>query len=155
MARRIEIGQNIPRFELKSQTGDVVRSDDLLGKGPVVIYFYPKDHTPGCTTEACAFRDHYEQLKEAGAEVVGISSDDVDTHRGFASKHRLPFVLLADDDNSVREQFGVHKHMGMIPGRETFIVDSNGVVVHHFRGLLNAVGHVQQAVRIVESLLKD
>jgi peroxiredoxin Q/BCP len=153
MARRLSVGDRIPQFELSSQHGDVVRSDDLLGKGPLVIYFYPRDHTPGCTTEACAFRDSYEDLKEAGAEVVGISADSQDMHQGFAAKHNLPFILLADENNLVRGQFGVRKHAGLIPGRETFILDKNGVIVHHFRSLLNAIGHVQGAVRVVKDLV--
>jgi len=153
MASRISVGDRIPSFELPSPAGDLVRIDELLGNGPLVIYFYPRDRTPGCTAEACAFRDHYEDLKQAGAEVIGISADSPDSHRGFAADHRLPFILLSDEKNSVRKQFGVQRHAGLIPGRETFIVDSNGVVVHHFRGLLNAVGHVQEARRIVESMV--
>jgi peroxiredoxin Q/BCP len=152
MGSRISVGDRIPSFELPSHRGGRVRSDDLLGKGPLVIYFYPRDHTPGCTVEACAFRDHYAEFKEAGAEVVGISSDSPDTHVGFASKHSLPFILLSDPDNTVRRQFGVSRHAGLIAGRETFIVDNEGVVVHHFRSLLNAIGHVEEARRIVDKL---
>jgi peroxiredoxin Q/BCP len=152
MASHVTVGDRIPSFELTSQHGQRVRIDDLLGKGPLVVYFYPRDHTPGCTTEACAFRDAYEQFRRAGAEVVGISSDSPQTHVGFASKHSLPFLLLSDPDNAVRKQFGISRHAGLIPGRETFVVDREGVIVHHFRSLLNAVGHVEEARRVVERL---
>jgi len=151
-ASKLSVGDRIPSFTLPSQDGNLVRIEDLLGKGPVVIYFYPKDDTPGCTAEACGFRDQYEAFREAGAEVVGISADASDVHRGFARRHSLPFVLLSDRDNEIRKRFGVSRHAGLIPGRETFIVDRNGVVVHHFRSLFDAMGHVRQAREIVEEL---
>jgi peroxiredoxin Q/BCP len=152
VGEKLSVGDRIPSFALASQSGELVRIEDLLSRGPVVIYFYPKDDTPGCTAEACGFRDHYEEFQTAGAEVVGISADAADVHRGFASRHRLPFVLLSDPDNAVRKQFGVSRHAGLIPGRETFIVDQDGIVVHHFRSLLDAMGHVREARQIVEKL---
>ncbi len=154
MASKISVGDRIPSFELESQRGSRVRVDELLGAGPLVIYFYPKDDTPGCTAEACGFRDHYEEFKTAGAEVIGISSDSADSHVGFASRHSLPFILLSDPDNTVRKQFGVSRHTGLIAGRETFIVDRNGIVVHHFRSLLNTLGHVEEAKKIVQDLAR-
>jgi peroxiredoxin Q/BCP len=148
MASSISVGDHIPSFTLASHRGGFVRSDDLLGKDP-------KDHTPGCTAEACAFRDHYEEFKTAGAEVVGISSDSPETHVSFVGKHSLPFVLLSDPDNAVRKKFGVTRHAALIPGRETFIIDKHGVVVHHFRSLLNAIGHVEEARKIVDRLATE
>src|SRR5690606_34936307 len=105
----------------------------LAGDRPcVVLYFYPKDDTPGCTVEACSFRDAYAVFSDAGAEVVGISSDSVGAHKAFADKHRLPFRLLADHGGHVRASYGVKKTLGLIDGRVTFIIDRGGVVRHVF-----------------------
>ena len=106
MARGVQVGDKAPDFTLPSQAGEPVRLQDRLGERVVVLYFYPKDNTSGCTAEACAFRDSYEDFTEAGAEVIGVSSDSADKHAGFASKHRLPFTLLADQGGRVRNVSG-------------------------------------------------
>src|SRR5215472_2731596 len=106
MARGIQAGDKAPDFTLPSQTGEPVRLSDRLGERSVVLYFYPKDDTPGCTAEACAFRDSYEVFADAGAEVIGISSDSVDKHAAFADHHKLPFTLLSDKGGQVRKRYG-------------------------------------------------
>lgn len=142
----------MPEFSLKDQEGNWFHSNDHVGKAPLVIFFYPKDFTPGCTAEACAFRDHYEDFTEAGALVVGISSDSQDSHRSFSKRHRLPFILLSDPDRKARKQFRVeNRFLNLLPGRETFVVDRNGVVVMAFEGM-RASGHVQNALKAIKNL---
>src|SRR2546421_2500724 len=113
---RVDVGDVAPDFTLPSQSGEQVRLHDLLGHGPVVLFFYPRDETPGCTAEACSFRDSYEVFREAGAEVVGVSSDSVTSHETFASRHRLPLVLLADPVREVRQRYRVLPSLGIRPG---------------------------------------
>jgi len=146
-------GEPAPEFTLPSQIGDTpIRLSDFRGKQAVVLYFYPKDDTPGCTTEACSFRDHYEVLKSAGAEVVGVSSDDVHAHEAFAAKYRLPFTLLSDPDGSVRASYGVKRTLGLVDGRVTFVIDREGVVRHVFSSQIRPKKHVEEALRIVQQL---
>lgn len=144
-------GSKVPDFELKDQDGKNFKLSDALAKGPVVVYFYPKDDTPGCTKEACSFRDSFEQFKEAGAQVVGISSDDVDSHKKFAEKYKLPFTLLSDTENKVRKVFGVPKSM-MIPGRVTYVLNKDGVIVHQFNSLTQATQHVEEAMAAIKKI---
>ncbi len=147
----LKAGASIPEFSLKDQEGNWFHSRDHLGT-PMVIFFYPKDFTPGCTAEACAFRDAYEDFVEAGALVVGISSDSEASHLKFAQKLRLPFTLLSDPDKKVRRRFRVENRLlNLLPGRETFVVDRKGKVVMAFEGL-RASGHVPQALKALEKL---
>ena len=149
----IEQGRPAPDFELKSDAGETVRLSDFRGR-PVVLYFYPKDDTPGCTTEACEFRDAYDVFRERGAEVLGVSPDDVASHEKFKTKYGLPFTLLADPDHKVAEQYGVwterkrygKKYMGI--NRSTFIIDPEGNVAQAMMGIKPA-GH---ASAVLESL---
>ncbi len=150
--RPLQVGDRIPRFALPDADGRVVASDELLGKGPVVIYFYPKDDTPGCTAEACSFRDEYEVFKDAGAEVVGLSGDDATAHAAFRDKHRLPFVLLSDKANAVRKAFGVKSTLGLLPGRSTYVVDAQGLIRHKFDSQLFARKHVSEALEAVKRI---
>ena len=127
-------------------------SREHLGKNPLVFFFYPKDFTPGCTAEACAFRDSYEDFTEAGALVVGISSDSEASHRKFANRHRLPFILLSDPAREVRRKFGVkNRLLNLLPGRETFVVDKTGRIVMTFEGM-QASGHVSRALKAIKEL---
>jgi peroxiredoxin Q/BCP len=146
----IEEGKPAPDFELESDTGETVKLSDLRGQ-PVVLYFYPKDDTPGCTAEACSFRDSYEDFQEAGAEVIGVSSDSASSHEKFASRHRLPFTLLSDADGKVRKKYGVPATLGLLPGRVTFVIDRDGVVRHVFNSQLQATRHVSEALSALES----
>ena len=142
----IRVGDAAPDFALPDRTGRVVRLSDYRGKKAIVVYFYPKDETPGCTKEACAFRDHYQDFQDAGAEVIGISSDSQESHGRFAEHHRLPFVLLADRGGVVRKQYGVPATLGVLPGRVTFVIDRQGVVRHVFNSQLQAARHVDEAI---------
>jgi thioredoxin-dependent peroxiredoxin len=117
---RVDAGSKAPNFTLPSQSGEMVSLKDFLGKKPVVLFFYPKDDTPGCTKEACAFRDDYEEFEKLDAEVIGISSDSVESHRSFAEKHFLPFTLLSDEGGKVRRLYGVPSTFGLFPGRVTY-----------------------------------
>ena len=123
MARGIQVGDKAPDFTLSSQAGEQVHLSERLGQRVVVLYFYPKDETPGCTKEACAFRDSHEVFAEAGAEVIGVSSDSVDKHAAFASHHQLPFTLLSDEGGQVRKSYGVPATLGLLPGRVTYVID--------------------------------
>jgi peroxiredoxin Q/BCP len=152
MATPLKTGDRAPHFELPSQTGDKISLTSLTEKGPVVVYFYPKDETPGCTKEACAFRDSYDVFQGAGAAVVGISSDSVSSHQGFAKKHGLPFLLLSDASGEVRKAFGVPSTLGLLPGRMTFVIDRDGVIQHTFNSQLFASKHVQEAITVVRKL---
>jgi peroxiredoxin Q/BCP len=147
----LKVGDRIPDFELEASDGSMVRSRDLLGKGMVAIYFYPHDDTPGCTAQACSFRDLYQDLKDAGAEVVGISSDSVDSHRDFVKKHRLPFILLSDVGGKVRGMFGVPRSLGLLPGRVTYVVDPTGTIVYIFNSQTRAEEHVKKTLEFIRS----
>jgi thioredoxin-dependent peroxiredoxin len=154
MARSgIQVGDKAPDFTLPKQDGTPVSLAELLSKGAVVLYFYPKDDTPGCTVEACSFRDAYEDFKDAGAEVVGISSDSAGDHRAFADKHRLPFTLVADEGGKVRKLYGVPGNLlGLLPGRVTYVIDPGGVVRHVFDSQMNPAKHVREALDVLKTL---
>jgi peroxiredoxin Q/BCP len=152
MARGIQAGDKAPDFTLPSQAGDPVRLGDRLGERVVVLYFYPKDETPGCTKEACAFRDSYEVFAEAGAEVIGVSSDSVDKHAAFAGHHELPFTLLSDEGGQVRKSYGVPSTLGILPGRVTYVIDRTGTVRHVFNSMTNIGRHVNDALDVVKKL---
>jgi peroxiredoxin Q/BCP len=145
-------GDRAPDFTLENQDGKPVALADFAGRKNVVVYFYPKDDTPGCTRESCAFRDHYDDFVEAGAEVIGISSDGAASHRAFAEKHRLPFTLLSDPDGRVRRAFQVPSSLGVLPGRVTYVIDKQGVIRHAFNSQLNPAKHVDEALRVLASL---
>ncbi len=146
---QLKTGDNVPAFQLQDQNGQPFDVKNELGKGPLVIYFYPKDETPGCTKEACSFRDSFTSFSDLGAKVIGISSDDVASHKQFAEKYRLPFTLLADVGGKVRKQFGVPKSLGMT-GRVTYVVDKDGKVVHIFNSQLQATKHVTEALEAIK-----
>lgn len=145
-------GDKAPDFTLPNQHGEKVALYELLHDKPVVLFFYPKDHTPGCTKEACAFRDSYEIFKDAGAEVVGISSDGPESHKQFAQKHRLPYQLLSDRTGRVRKLMGVPKTLGLLPGRVTYVVDREGQIRHVFNSQFNFGKHIDEALKTVQSL---
>jgi peroxiredoxin Q/BCP len=155
MATRTDVGDRAPTFRLKTQKGDEVSLDDLTAKGPVVVFFYPKDETAGCTAEACAFRDAFEDFCAAGASVVGISSDSVGSHDRFANRHKLPFLLMADEGGKVRSAFGVPKTLGIMPGRVTYVIDRKGVVRHVFNSQIQAGRHVEEALAVVRRLASE
>jgi peroxiredoxin Q/BCP len=148
----LKVGERAPDFTLPTVGGKTVTLSELNADKTVVVFFYPKDDTPGCTVEACSFRDSYEAFVDAGAEVVGISSDSVDSHDRFAGKHKLPMTLLSDADGKVRALFGVKATLGLFPGRATFVIDKKGVVRHVFVSQLRAGAHVGEALSVVREL---
>ena len=152
---KIQVGDRAPAFSLSAQTGAIVSLADFLGKSAIVLYFYPKDNSGGCTAEACSFRDNYEVFKEAGAEVIGVSADSEVSHRQFASKNRLPFLLLSDTHGTVRKLYGVSAFMGMLSGRVTFVIDKEGMVRHVFSDMRNAQRHITEALQVVQSIVQQ
>lgn len=146
----VKVGDVAPDFTLVSQTGESVSLKDVLGQKAVVLYFYPKDDTPGCTAESCAFRDSYTAFQDAGAEVIGVSSDTSASHQQFAAKYQLPFILLSDAGGAVRKQYGVPATLGLLPGRVTYVIDKTGVVRHIFNSQFNFKGHVEEALKFLK-----
>jgi peroxiredoxin Q/BCP len=142
------VGQPAPDFTLPDQDGNPVTLSSLRG-GWVVVYFYPKDDTPGCTKEACSFRDSFEDFTDAGATVIGVSSDSVESHRAFVDKYQLPFTLVSDESGAVRKEWKVSKSLGLIPGRVTFVVDPEGVVRHSFSSQMKPVAHIAEALGVI------
>ena len=149
---KVNVGSVAPSFTLPSQSGEMVSLKDFLGKKPVVLFFYPKDDTPGCTKEVCAFRDRYEEFRKFDAEVIGISSDSVESHRGFSEKHNLLFALLSDQGGKVRRSYGVPSSFGLFPGRVTYVIDQEGVVRHVFSSQLGVEKHVEETIEALESI---
>jgi peroxiredoxin Q/BCP len=148
-----DVGDRAPPVSFTKADGTSVQLADYLGKGTVVLYFYPKDHTPGCTAEACSFRDAYEDFKAAGAEVIGVSADDGASHEGFKAKHKLPFVLLSDPGSVASKAMGVKRaFLGLIPGRVTFVIDRAGVIRHRFESSVNMQKHIDEALALVRTL---
>lgn len=152
----IQIGDKCPSFTLPNQRGELIHIDDLIGQKLLVIYFYPKDETSGCTAEACSFRDSYEDFSAMGCEVIGISSDSISAHEQFAARHRLNFTLLADTKKEVRKAFGVPANLfGLIPGRVTYIIDKKGIVRSIHNSQTNAEGHIEAAKQAIQTLAKS
>jgi thioredoxin-dependent peroxiredoxin len=148
----VEVGSSAPRFRLPASNGTLVGPEDFLGKKNLVVYFYPKDFTRGCTAEACGFRDAYELFKTAGAEVIGISGDNQKSHEAFVREHKIPFILLSDSDGSARRAYGVKKSLGLISGRVSFVIDKEGIVRHIFSSQMRATAHVDEALALLKSL---
>ncbi|MEW5739155.1 MAG: peroxiredoxin [Myxococcota bacterium] len=141
-----------PAATFVDDRGQTVALASLLGQKTVVLYFYPKDETPGCTAEACTFRDHYEDFLTAGAEVIGVSTDDTASHEAFKAKHKLPFRLLTDPWCAAARAFGVKKTLGLLPGRVTFVIDRAGMIRHRFDSQLRVKKHVAEALALVRGL---
>jgi thioredoxin-dependent peroxiredoxin len=148
----LRVGEPSPDFSLPSSTGEMVRLSDFRGKSAVVLFFYPKDNSPACTMEACSFRDSHEAFREAGAEVIGISADSEESHRGFAERFRLPYLLLADTDGAVRARYGVPRTFGLFPGRVSYLIDRDGIVRHLFSSQFQPWRHVAEALKVLKTL---
>lgn len=148
----VKVGDKAPDFSLPSQTGELVSLKNFLGQKNVVLYFYPKDDTPGCTAEACAFRDQYEVFREMGAEVIGVSDDSTQSHQKFAGKYQLPFTLLSDQGNQVRQLYGVPATLWILPGRVTYLIDKQGIVRLIFDSMLNFQAHVEEAIKTLQAI---
>ncbi|MEB3170642.1 MAG: peroxiredoxin [Synechococcaceae cyanobacterium] len=151
MAPTLVAGDRAPLIALPDGDG-VERRSDSLGGRPLVLFFYPKDDTPGCTAEACAFRDSFADLQALGAEVWGVSGDDAASHQRFAARHQLPFPLLVDRGNALRRAFGVPSVLGLLPGRVTYVIDGDGVIRHVFNNLLDGPAHRREAIEALRRL---
>jgi peroxiredoxin Q/BCP len=148
----IDVGERAPDFSTTASDGRRVSLSEFRGKQAVVIFFYPRDNSPVCTKEACAFRDSYEDFVAAGAAVIGVSSNSDESHRSFAVSQRLPYLLIADAGGKLRQLFGVRNSFFVVPGRVTFVIDREGIVRHKFNSLLNGIQHVEEALQTVRRL---
>ena len=149
----LEKGEKIPELTLLDQDENEVHLHSLIGDHPLVIYFYPKDETPGCTAEACSFRDHFEDFREYGASVYGISADSPRSHRNFIKRHQLNFSLLSDENRAAEKAFGVPRNLfGLLPGRVTFIIDRDGTIQHTFNSAMNPTKHIKEALKKLKEL---
>jgi peroxiredoxin Q/BCP len=146
---RLEVGDRAPDFSATTHDGNRICLSDYLGKRGLVLFFYPKDGTPICTKEACAFRDSYEQFTDAGTDVIGVSGDSHENHRAFTRQHKLPFPLISDTDDSLRKAFAVRKTIGLFPGRATYVIDKDGIIQHIFSAQFASDEHVRQALTAV------
>ncbi|WP_456423544.1 peroxiredoxin [Lutibacter sp.] len=144
--KKIEVGDEVPSFTLNDENGNLFTVNSTVGK-PMVIYFYPKDETSGCIKEACKFRDEFEKFKDLDVTVIGISADNVASHKKFKEKYNLPFILLADINNKVRKLFGVPKSMIFLPGRVTYVIDKKGIVQYIFNSQFKAEKHIENALK--------
>lgn len=151
----VKVGDKAPDFTLPSQLGDNVTLSEFFGTKNIVLYFYPKDESIGCTKEACKFRDEYDVFTSLGAEVLGVSSQSVESHKSFATHHGLPFILLSDEKSEVRKLYGVPATMGIIPGRVTYIIDKKGIVRHIFNSQYQPEKHIEEAIKILRELEKE
>ena len=151
----LKIGDKAPSFAAVDANGTSFDSKDIIGKKPVVIYFYPKDNTPGCTMQACGFRDSYEDFIDLGAEVIGVSSDTVNSHKKFTTQYKLPFTLLSDSDKKLRKLFGVpDKLFGLLPGRVTYIINKAGIITMIFDSVM-ATKHISIALKSLKNKIHD
>jgi peroxiredoxin Q/BCP len=156
MQNKTELNQTVPDFELTATSGKNFKLSNYIGKN-VIIYFYPKDNTPGCTTQGMQFRDHYEKFKDLNTEIFGVSRDSIKSHENFKAKFTFPFELLADTDELACAMFGVMKMKNMygkqVRGveRSTFIIDKNGVLIQEWRGV-KVDGHAEAVLSFIQSL---
>ncbi len=148
----LQVGDKIPNFAAIDTNGNLFDSNEVIGKKPVVVYFYPKDNTRVCTEQACSFRDQYEDFKSIGAEVIGVSGDSLKSHQNFASRYKLPFILLSDADKKLRRLFGVPNDLlGLIPGRVTYVADKDGIVRLVFNSMSGKI-HIEKALEILKRM---
>jgi len=149
---KVAVGTGVPEFSLPDQHGEVFKLDSVIKKKNLVIYFYPKDDTPGCTKEACYFQDMFEAFREVDAEIIGISEQSVESHKAFAEKYRLTYTILSDKGNKVRKLFGVPSGLfGLLPGRVTYVIDKTGKVIYTFNSQTKVLQHVDEALRILKA----
>jgi len=151
MASKVKVGDSAPDFEGLTSDGTRLGLKDFVGKKSVVLYFYPKDDTPGCTKEACSFRDNLDSVKKMGAEVIGVSLDSVESHKKFASKYNLPFPLISDKEKRVAEAYGVLRNTGTSTNRVTFIIDKAGKVAKVFPQV-DVTKHTEEVVEALKAL---
>jgi peroxiredoxin Q/BCP len=150
----LKIGDKAPDISLPDQNQHIVRLGDFEGKQILVVYFYPKDGTTGCTAESCSFRDSYAAFSRHGAQVLGISQDGAASHQKFIADHSLPFPLLSDVDGTAAKSFGLKKTLGIIPARVTFVIDKQGIVQGAYSSQLKMKGHSEDALDVVQRISK-
>jgi peroxiredoxin Q/BCP len=151
----IKVGDPAPPLAAEAHDGRRVSLSEFRGQRAVVLFFYPRDGTSVCTAEACAFRDAHEDFAKAGAVVIGVSGDSLERHRSFASERELPYLLLSDQDGSIRKAFGVPKTFGIFPGRVTYVIDKQGVVRHIFNSQFTGERHTTEALAMVRQLIQE
>jgi len=151
----IRVGDRAPEFAARAHNGQQVSLADFRGKQVVVLYFYPRDGTPVCTKEACSFRDAFEEFTKLGAVVIGVSADSPERHQAFAASRALPFLLLSDQDGTLRKAYRVPKTLGILPSRVTYVIDKAGLVRHVFSALFSADRHVAEALEVVRQLVRE
>jgi thioredoxin-dependent peroxiredoxin len=148
----LEVGAAAPPFRGRDQHDQEVVLEALLAKGPVVVYFYSRDFTPICTMEACAFRDAYEDMRDLGATVVGVSVDEQETHRRFAASHLIPFPLLPDVDRSIQQAFGAFRLFGLLNRRVTFVIGRDGIVHAAIAHFMSSRKHAEEVIDALRGL---
>jgi peroxiredoxin Q/BCP len=147
---KLKLGDRIPDFMATMTNGALFHSQNVVGKKPVVIYFYPKNNTSVCTAQACSFRDQYQDFKDLGAEVIGVSSDNLQSHQDFSNEYRLPFILLSDEKQELKKLFGVPRALfGLLPGRVTYVANEKGEIIMVFNSLLGAK-HITKALEVLK-----
>ena len=149
------VGDRAPDVQTTASNGQAVSLADYRGQCPVVVFFYPRDHTAVCTQQACRFRDDHSAFQDAGAVVIGISSSSDASHESFADQHKLPYLLISDADGKLRRAFGVPRSFGFLPGRVTYVIDRDGIVRHVFNALLDGEKHVQESLAVVQQLAAE
>lgn len=153
--KKLQVGDPAPDFTLPDQFNRPIHFAEVAGQGPIVLFFYPKDYTPGCTAEVCAFRDNYEDFKDAGATVIGVSADSTESHERFSERHRLPFILLSDAGGVVQSLYGAEKTFGILPVRITFIIDNQRTIRHIFSSQINIDKHISDALQVIQTLRRE
>lgn len=148
----LTVGDKAPHFSLPDQNKHLISLSDFLGNKAVVLFFYPKDDTSGCTAESCSFRDREPDFSAFNAQVLGVSRDDDQSHQSFIAKNKLSYPLLSDTNGNVARAFGLKKTLGLIPARATFVIDKNGVIQMAYSSQLNVRGHSEEALNIVKKL---
>lgn len=149
------VGDKVPSFSATKDNGEEFYSHEIIGKQAVVLYFYPKNFTPGCIKEACDFRDSYEDFQKEGVDVIGISADSVKSHKRFKNKYRVPFVFLSDAKGNLRKLFGVKSGLfGVLPGRETYVIDKTGIIRLKFNSI-HATKHLKEAIKMVKKIANE
>ncbi|WP_109851859.1 peroxiredoxin [Aquimarina sp. AU58] len=149
----LQVGDKVPEFIATNDKGEHFLSSGIIGKKPLVLYFYPKNFTPGCTKEACNFRDNYVDFENLGVEVIGISADSIKSHTRFKSSYKLPFMFLSDPNGELRKLFGVKSELlGLLPGRETYVIDEKGIIQLKFNSM-KASEHVNKALEKIKEIV--